>query len=119
MPVITKTSRKALRKNRVRAKVSGTATRPRISVFRGLKTCFAQLIDDQAQKTLVSAAEHELTAAERKSQKTSRAKALGLLLAKKAKEQGINSAVLDRGGNKYHGRVAALADGAREGGLEF
>lgn len=119
MPSITKTTQKALRKNRVRAKVNGTAQRPRLSVFRGLKACFAQLIDDSTKKTLVSVAEHELPAAEQKRPKTERAKALGALLAKKAKEYGVTRAVFDRGGNKYHGRVAALADGAREGGLEF
>lgn len=119
MPVITKTTRKTLRKKRVRAKVSGTAVRPRLSVFRGLKTCFAQLIDDEQKKTIASAAEHELSTAEKKGSKQERAKALGGLLAKKAKEKGITQTVFDRGGNKYHGRIAALADGAREGGLEL
>lgn len=116
---MTKTTRKALRKRRVRARVIGTALRPRLSIFRGLKTCFVQLIDDSAKKTIASASECELSGIERKLQKAGRAKALGLAIAKKAKEQGIAAVVFDRGGNKYHGRVAAVADGAREGGLTF
>ncbi|MDO8490283.1 MAG: 50S ribosomal protein L18 [bacterium] len=119
MPVITKTTRKVLRKNRVRARVSGTTERPRLSVFRGSKTCFVQIINDDAKITLASAAEHELSSTDGKKTKSERAKALGILVAKKAKEKGVTSVVFDRGGNKYHGRVQAVADGAREGGLEF
>lgn len=119
MPKTLKLKRKVLRRKRVRAKVSGTAVRPRLSVFRGSKTCYLQLIDDATATTLVSAAEHELSKEEAKKPKSERAKALGLLIAKKAKEKGVASAVFDRGGNRYHGRVQAIAEGAREGGLEL
>lgn len=119
MPVITKTTRKVLRKNRVRARVSGSAQRPRLSVFRGLKTCYVQLINDDAKLTLAGASERELSKADAGKSKTERARALGLLIAQKAKEKGVTTVVFDRGGNKYHGRVAMIAEGAREGGLEF
>jgi len=101
---------------RVRSQVIGTSARPRLSVFRSLKYIRAQVIDDVAGKTLVSAVESELKT---KGTKTERAKALGLLLAEKTKTANITTVVFDRGGNAYHGRVKALAEGAREGGLIF
>ncbi len=101
---------------RVRARVVGSAARPRLSVFRSQQWMNVQLIDDAAGKTLVSLFERQekLTG-----KPTERARALGLALATKAIEKGLKRVVFDRGGYVYHGRVAAFADGAREGGLEF
>lgn len=110
---------KQLRKNRVRAKVSGTRARPRLSVSRGLATTTLQLIDDETGVTVAAAYERELSGPEKKKTKTERAKALGLLIAKKGTTAGVTRIVFDRGGNAYHGRVRAAADGAREGGLIF
>lgn len=114
-----KNLKKIARKRRVRAKIIGTATRPRLSVFRGNSTCYLQLIDDERGLTLVSAAETEFSAQQKKLTKMERAKMLGEMLAEKAKGKGIASVVFDRGGNRYHGRVQAIAEGAREKGLEF
>ncbi|MFH0853611.1 MAG: 50S ribosomal protein L18 [bacterium] len=105
------------RKNRTRAKISGTAERPRLSVFRSLKHISAQLINDQADKTLVSASDLEIK--DVKGSKSDRAVALGKLIAEKAKAQKITNVVFDRGGRLYHGRVKALADAARQAGLKF
>lgn len=110
---------KQLRKKRVRAKVSGHPSRPRLSVSRGLATTTLQLIDDQRGVTIASAYERELAAVDKKKTKTERAHLLGLLIAKKAVAAGVKEAVFDRGGNAYHGRVKAAAEGAREGGLIF
>lgn len=102
---------------RVRKHVSGTAERPRLVVNRSSRHMFVQVIDDKAGVTLASAStmEAELRAAE--SDKSEKAKRVGELVAERAKAAGIGAVVFDRGGNKYHGRVAAVADGAREGGL--
>lgn len=102
---------------RVRKHVSGTAERPRLVVNRSSRHMFVQVIDDKAGVTLASAStmEAELRAAE--SDKSEKAKRVGELVAERAKASGIEAVVFDRGGNKYHGRVAAVADGAREGGL--
>ncbi len=102
---------------RVRKRVSGTAARPRLVVTRSARHMVAQLVDDQAGHTLVSAStlEAELRTAE--GAKVEKAKRVGELIAERATAAGISAAVFDRGGNKYHGRVAAVADGAREGGL--
>lgn len=108
--------KRTIRHNRVRSIVSGTAGRPRLSVFRASRHIYAQLIDDEAGKTLVAASSQEVKA---KDKKVDLATAVGKLLAKKAGEKKIASVVFDRGGYKYHGRVKALADGAREGGLKF
>ena len=104
---------------RVRKHVSGTAERPRLVVNRSSRHMFVQVIDDKAGVTLASAStmEAELRAAE--SDKSEKAKRVGELVAERAKAAGIESVVFDRGGNKYHGRVAAVADGAREGGLQL
>jgi large subunit ribosomal protein L18 len=101
----------------VRAKVQGTAERPRISVFRSNRGIFAQLIDDDAGRTIaaVNWTEAEL----RKLGPTDQARRAGALLAERADAAGVNEAVFDRGGYQYHGRVQALAEGAREGGLAF
>lgn len=112
-----KENRKVLRKARVRSRIEGSAARPRLSVFRGVKTISLQLIDDTSDATLASAYERELSVADQKKTKTERANALGKLLAKKALAKGITSAVFDRGASAYHGRVQAVADGAREEGL--
>jgi large subunit ribosomal protein L18 len=103
------------RHRRVRASIHGTAARPRFSVFRSLKHIHAQLIDDEAKRTLVSASDTEVA----KGTKTSKAEAVGKLLAEKAKAAKISVVVFDRGGNKFQGRVKALANSAREGGLTF
>lgn len=114
----TPLQRKKFRKNRIRAKIKGSAQRPRFAVHRSLTVCTVQLIDDERGVTLVSGSERELSK-EKGIKKTDRAKLLGELVAKKAREKGISKVIFDRGGNAYHGRLAALAEGAREGGLEF
>ncbi len=105
------------RRGRVRAKVFGTALRPRLSVFRSSEHIYAQLIDDEKGATLVS--ESDLKIKKGKKTKAEAAKEVGGSIAKKALEAGISAIVFDRGGFKYHGRLKALADGAREGGLKF
>jgi large subunit ribosomal protein L18 len=117
MTVMTKPAQRLRRRRRVRAKVRGTAERPRISVFRSNRGIFAQLIDDDAARTLASVnwTESELRGLGRMEQ----AQRAGTLLADRARAAGVETAVFDRGGYKYHGRVKALADGAREAGLTF
>jgi len=117
MTVATRPARRLRRRRRVRAKVRGTAARPRISVFRSNRGVFAQLIDDDSGRTLaaVNWTEDELKSLKRMEQ----ASKAGQLLAERAKAAGIETAVFDRGGYQYHGRVKALAEGAREGGLIF
>ena len=105
-------------KRRVRAKVHGTAERPRLSVFRSNNHIYAQLIDDLGGRTLAAASSLEADAAGGQAP-TEVGKAVGQRLAQKAKEAGIAAAVFDRNGYRYHGRVKALAEGAREGGLKF
>ena len=105
------------RHRRVRGKVSGTADRPRLVVFRSNKGIFAQLVDDEAGRTLASAS--WLGQRSFKGTKNEQATGSGKTLAAEAKKAGVESCVFDRGGYLYHGRVKALADGAREGGLEF
>jgi large subunit ribosomal protein L18 len=113
--VKTKEQIRLRRRRRVRAKVFGTAARPRLSVFRSNRGLFAQLIDDENGVTLASA---QWTEADAKGLKRmEQATKVGELLAERAKKAGIERAVFDRGGYQYHGRVKALADGAREGGL--
>jgi large subunit ribosomal protein L18 len=107
---------KGRRHARVRAKISGTADRPRLSVFRSNKGMFLQLIDDEKNITLASASVFEIKS---KGKKTELSEELGKLIAKKAKDKKISSVVFDRGSYKYHGRVKAVAEGAREGGLKF
>ncbi|MDQ4098995.1 MAG: 50S ribosomal protein L18 [Chloroflexota bacterium] len=110
------------RHKRVRAKVSGTALRPRLNVFRSSAHIYAQVIDDTRGHTLVAASDLEeavRTRAGDGAPKTVRARTVGEVVAERAKEAGIDSVVFDRGGFLYHGRVKAVADGARESGLEF
>ena len=106
------------RHKRVRAKISGTPERPRLNVFRSETNIYAQIIDDVNGKTLVSASSLE-KAFECDGTKTGAAKKVGQVVAERAKAAGISEVVFDRGGYVYHGRVAALAEGAREGGLQF
>ena len=117
MTVLTKPAQRLKRRRRVRAKVRGTAERPRISVFRSNRGIFAQLIDDDSGRTVASVnwTESDLRGLGRMEQ----AQRAGALLAERAKAAGVETAVFDRGGYQYHGRVKALADGAREGGLTF
>ena len=117
MTVLTSPARRLKRRRRVRAKVRGTAERPRISVFRSNRGVFAQLVDDDAGRTIASV---QWTEADLRSLKPmEQAKKAGELLADRAKAAGVDTAVFDRGGYQYHGRVKALAEGAREGGLSF
>jgi large subunit ribosomal protein L18 len=104
---------------RVRKKVSGTPGRPRLVVTRSARHMVAQLVDDTAGVTLVSASTMEVDLRSVTEDKTSKARKVGQLIAERAKGAGVETVVFDRGGNKYHGRVAALAEGAREGGLDF
>jgi large subunit ribosomal protein L18 len=104
---------------RVRKKVSGTAARPRLVVNRSARHIFAQIVDDTVGKTLASASTLDASIRGADGDKTAKSKLVGALLADRAKAAGISSVVFDRGGYQYHGRVAALADGAREGGLEL
>ena len=106
------------RHKRVRAKLSGTSERPRLNVFRSEKNIYAQVIDDVAGVTLASASSLE-KGFECDGTKTDAAKKVGQLVAERAKAKGIDTVVFDRGGYVYHGRVQALAEGAREGGLQF
>jgi large subunit ribosomal protein L18 len=117
MAVLTKPQKRLRRRRRVRAKVRGTAARPRLSVYRSNRGVFAQLIDDDAGRTLASVSWTEPELRELASmEQASRA---GQLLAERAKQADVETCVFDRGGYRYHGRVAAVADGAREGGLKF
>jgi len=117
MTVLTKPQQRLRRRRRVRAKIRGSAERPRLSVYRSNRGVFVQLIDDDAGKTLASVSwtEGDLKGLARMEQ----AKKAGELLAKRASEAKVETCVFDRGGYQYHGRVKALAEGAREGGLKF
>src|SRR5689334_3941280 len=115
MTVLTKPQRRLKRRRRVRAKVVGSAERPRISVFRSNRGIFAQLIDDDSGRTLASVSWTEADL--RGLKPMEQANKAGQLLAERAKAAGVDRAVFDRGGYQYHGRVKALAEGARDGGL--
>ncbi len=118
MPISMKAkrARTVRRAIRTRARLTGTAARPRLSVKRSAKHVYAQLIDDASGRTLAAASDLTVKAA---GKPVEVAKAVGTALAEQAKAAGITSAIFDRGSYRYHGRVAALADGAREGGLQF
>ena len=113
--MITKNERRTKIKYRVRNKISGTAERPRMSVFRSNKQIYVQVINDDEQKTLVAASSLGIEA----SNKSEQASKVGALIAKKAIEAGITSVVFDRNGYLYHGRIKAVADAARNAGLKF
>ena len=115
----TREARRVRRHLRLRKKVSGTAERPRLVVFRSLKHTYAQIVDDDRGATLVAASDLQKDFETVGSGKVGRAVGVGKLIAQRAKEQGISSVVFDRGGYPFHGRVKAVADGARDGGLEF
>ncbi|MEI6868214.1 MAG: 50S ribosomal protein L18 [Actinomycetes bacterium] len=110
---------RARRHFRVRKKVSGTPARPRLVVSRSARHLVAQIVDDTIGQTLVSASTMESALRTGTGDKSAKARAIGQLIGERAKEKGITTVVFDRGGNKYHGRVAALADGARATGLDF
>ena len=109
------------RHTRVRKHLSGTATRPRLNVFKSLSGIYAQIVDDMEGNTIISAStvDKELREKMKGLKKTEQAKAIGKAVAERAKSKGISSVVFDRGGFRYVGRIKALADGAREGGLQF
>ena len=115
----TREERRYRRHLRVRKRVSGTSERPRLVVFRSLKHIYAQLVDDDRGVTLLGVSDASEGLALEGTGKVARAKATGKLLAQKAKAAGISKTVFDRGGYRYHGRVQAVAEGAREGGLEL
>jgi large subunit ribosomal protein L18 len=115
----TQADRRARRHLRVRKRVRGTAVRPRLVVFRSSKHMYAQVVDDDKGVTLVGAADTSEGIQVEGSGKTAKSHALGRLIAARAKEKGIAKVVFDRGGYQYHGRVKAVADGARKGGLEL
>lgn len=106
---------------RIRRTVRGETDRPRLSVFRSLAHIYVQVIDDQSQRTVAAASslDPEIRTEAAKAKKAEAGRLVGRLIARRAKEQGVRRVVFDRGGYLYHGRVKALADGAREGGLEF
>jgi large subunit ribosomal protein L18 len=114
-----KSTARKRRHTRVRKRVTGTAARPRLVVSRSTRHLFVQVVDDSAGTTLASASTMEADLRAFDGDKSAKAKKVGELLAERAKSAGVEAVVFDRGGNKYHGRVAALADGAREGGLAF
>jgi large subunit ribosomal protein L18 len=114
-----RTVSRARRHRRVRKKVVGTPERPRLVVNRSTRHMFVQIVDDTIGHTLVSASTMDPSLRALEADKTEKAKKVGELLAQRAKEAGITAVVFDRGGNRYAGRIAALADSAREGGLEF
>lgn len=116
MSEINKVRRRIKLRRSIRAKISGTADRPRLSIFRSNKQIYAQIINDEDGTTMASWSSKKL---DDKGNKTETAKKVGLELAKVAKDAGVESVVFDRGGYLFHGRVAALAEGAREGGLKF
>jgi len=122
MAVRIKTSRQGRirRHQRLRRKISGTAERPRLAVFRSLKHIYVQIINDTIGHTLVAASDRDAAGGEPVAgSKTSVAEAVGKAIAERALAAGVSQVVFDRGGNRYHGRVKALADGARAGGLQF
>jgi large subunit ribosomal protein L18 len=105
-------------RQRIRSKVTGTSERPRLAVFKSLKHIYVQLIDDASGKTIVSASTRDKESSVKGANQAA-AKAVGALIAKKAKDKGVKRVVFDRGGYLYHGNIKALADAARENGLEF
>jgi len=116
MTVATRPAKRLKRRRRVRAKIKGTAVRPRISVFRSNRGISAQLVDDVAGRTLAAVSWYEPELRDLK--KPERTKRAGETLAERAKAAGVSEAVFDRGGYRYHGRIKAFAEGAREGGLK-
>ena len=114
-----RTAQRKRRHVRLRKRITGTASRPRLVVTRSLRHMVAQVVDDTTGRTLASASTLEADVRAAKADKTGKASVVGKLVAERAKKAGVSEVVFDRGGNKYHGRVAAVADGAREGGLSL
>lgn len=119
MRTSAKTTRRQNIRYRIRAKIAGTAQKPRLSVFRSNTDIYVQLIDDDAAATIAAASSKDKDITAQTGTKTEKSKLVGQAIARKAKELGVEKVVFDRGGNLYHGRVKAVADGAREGGLVF
>lgn len=120
MAVKTKEEARARRHHSIRKRIEGTAERPRLVVFRSAKHIYAQVVDDRSSKTLAAASDLVKKGSPAlEGQKKDRAKLVGIAVAKKCLEKGITKVVFDRAGYKYHGRVSAVAEGAREGGLQF
>ena len=117
--MINKKEQRAKRHNRIRLILKGTDSKPRLSVFRSNKHIYAQIIDDQKSTTIVSASDFGLSKSKEDAGKSANAAKVGVDLAQKAKAKKISSVVFDRGGFKFHGRVKALAEAARKGGLKF
>jgi large subunit ribosomal protein L18 len=115
----TKVERRQKIRYRIRKKVAGTAQKPRLSIFRSNAEIYVQLIDDEGGVTLASASSRDKDVAAQKITRTEKSKLVGAAIARKAKDLNISTVIFDRGGNLYHGRVKGVADGAREGGLEF
>ena len=115
----SRSSARIKRHERLRLRLSGTQERPRLAIFRSLSHIYAQVIDDTSGSTLAAASSLESSLRGATGTKTDDAKRVGQLVAERAKKAGVETVVFDRGGNKYHGRVAAVADGARDGGLTF
>ena len=113
------TNARARRHFRLRKKIAGTASRPRLVVSRSTRHLFVQIIDDSQGKTLAYASTMEDALRKSSADKTGKSREVGALIAKRGKDAGVTTVVFDRGGNKYHGRIAALADSARENGLDF
>ena len=121
-PKVRKGSSTAARERRhfrLRKKLAGTAERPRLVVSRSARHLFVQIVDDSQGKTLASASTMEDALRKSSADKTGKSREVGALIAKRGKDAGVTAVVFDRGGNKYHGRIAALADSARENGLDF
>ena len=116
MAVLQKRAHREKRRKRIRRKVAGTAERPRLSVYKSNIHIYAQLIDDERGHTIAAADSREIGETENRKEA---ARKVGELVARKAADAGVEEVVFDRGGNKYHGRIAALAEGAREGGLKL
>jgi large subunit ribosomal protein L18 len=121
MRIKTKEDVRTRIRGRIRKKISGTPARPRLAVFRSQSHIYAQLIDDDAGRTLCAASslDKDLKATSKRGANVASAKAVGQLIATRAKEKGVEAVVFDRGGFQYHGRIKALADAAREAGLKF
>ena len=119
MKTSVKTTRRQNIRHRIRRKIAGTAQKPRLSVFRSNTDIYVQLIDDDNAVTIAAASSKDKDIKAQTGTKTEKSKLVGQTIARKAKDLGIETVVFDRGGNLYHGRVKAVADGAREGGLIF
>ncbi|MDH7461574.1 50S ribosomal protein L18 [Chitinophagaceae bacterium 26-R-25] len=115
----TKVIRRQKIRYRIRRKVAGTTAKPRLAIFRSNADIYAQLIDDQTGTTIASASSRDKDIAAQKAPKVEKSKLVGAAIARKATELGVKEVLFDRGGYLYHGRVKAVADGAREGGLQF